>query len=139
MRNVRNPTQVEMDTLLINGAMIQGEEQIVRLIERYGLETVTACMEMAIDAGEKAARAEIAKMPDGVYPGEAGTDWDGQTDKPIWVRLKMTIHAIILTLSPVAAILWAMFLFDTLPNIQQAVGGIGVIIGVMVVLLNSGK
>ena len=54
-------------------------------------------------------------------------------------RLKMSIHAIILTLSPVAAILWAMFLFNTLPNVQQAVGGIGVIIGVMVVLLNSGR
>ena len=54
-------------------------------------------------------------------------------------RLKMSIHAIILTLSPVAAILWALFLFNTLPNIQQAIGGGGVIIGVMVVLLNSGK
>lgn len=54
-------------------------------------------------------------------------------------RLKMSIHAIILTLSPVAAILWALFLFNTLPNFQQAVGGVGVIIGVMVVLLNSGK
>ena len=54
-------------------------------------------------------------------------------------RLKMSIHAIILTLSPVAAILWALFLFDTLPNIQQGIGGVGVIIGVMVVLLNSGK
>jgi drug/metabolite transporter (DMT)-like permease len=54
-------------------------------------------------------------------------------------RLKLSIHAIILTLSPVAAILWALFLFDTLPNIQQAIGGAGVIIGVMVVLLNSGK
>jgi drug/metabolite transporter (DMT)-like permease len=54
-------------------------------------------------------------------------------------RLKLSIHAIILTLSPVAAILWALYLFDTLPNIQQAIGGVGVIIGVMVVLLNSGK
>ena len=52
-------------------------------------------------------------------------------------RLKISIHAIILTLSPVAAILWSLFLFDTLPNLQQAVGGVGVIIGVMVVLLNS--
>ena len=54
-------------------------------------------------------------------------------------RLKMSIHAIILTLSPVAAILWALLLFDTLPNLQQAIGGLGVIIGVMVVLLNSWK
>lgn len=91
LRNVRNPTQVDMDTMLINGAFAQGEEQIVRLIDKYGLKMVRACMEEIIDAGERAARAEIAKMPDGVYYGEAGTDWDGQTDKPIWVRVKATI------------------------------------------------
>jgi N-methylhydantoinase B len=92
LRNVRNPTQVEMDTMLINGACVQGEQEIVRLVDKYGLDTVKACMEEIIDAGERAARAEIAKMPDGVYYGEAGTDWDGQTDKPIWVRVKVTIE-----------------------------------------------
>ncbi len=91
LRNVRNPTQVDMDTMLINGAFAQGEEQIVRLIDKYGLKLVRACMQKIIDAGERAARAEIAKMPDGVYYGEAGTDWDGQTDKPIWVRVQTTI------------------------------------------------
>jgi drug/metabolite transporter (DMT)-like permease len=54
-------------------------------------------------------------------------------------RLRMSIHAIILTLSPVASILWSLALFDTLPTFQQAVGGVGVIIGVMVVLLNSDR
>ncbi len=92
LRNVRNPTQVDMDTMLINGAFEQGEEQIVRLVDRYGLDTVKSCMKEIIEAGEKAARAELARMPDGVYHGEAGTDWDGQTDKPIWVRTKMTVE-----------------------------------------------
>jgi N-methylhydantoinase B len=81
-----------MDTMLINGACAQGEQEIVRLVDKYGLDTVKACMEEIIDAGERAARSEIAKMPDGVYYGEAGTDWDGQTDKPIWVRVKVTIE-----------------------------------------------
>ncbi len=91
LRNVRNPTQVDMDTMLINGAMAQAEEQISRLVSKYGREAVKTCMKLMVVAGEKAARAEITKMPDGVYYGEAGTDWDGQTDKPIWVRVKMTI------------------------------------------------
>lgn len=89
LRNVRNPTQVEMDAMLVNGTLAQAEQQIVRLCDKYGLDTVKACMKKMIDAGERAARAEIAKMPDGVYYGAAGTDWDGQTDKPIWVRLKV--------------------------------------------------
>ena len=50
-------------------------------------------------------------------------------------RLKMSIHAIVLALSPVAAVLWALFLFNTFPNQQQFIGGIAVISGVLVVLL----
>lgn len=46
-------------------------------------------------------------------------------------RLKMSIHAIVLALSPVAAILWALLLFDTLPNLQQLIGGFAVISGVL--------
>ena len=51
-------------------------------------------------------------------------------------RLKVSIHAIILALSPVAAILWSLLLFDTFPNHQQFLGGIAVIAGVLLVLLN---
>ena len=50
-------------------------------------------------------------------------------------RMTMTIHSIVLTLSPVAAILWALLLFDTMPTIQQFVGGVGVIAGVFLVTI----
>jgi drug/metabolite transporter (DMT)-like permease len=42
-------------------------------------------------------------------------------------RMTMSIHSIVLTLSPVAAILWAFLLFETMPTVQQLVGGVGVI------------
>jgi N-methylhydantoinase B len=90
LRNVRNPKQVAMDNMLINGAMKLAEAEIVRLCDKYGAETVKACMREIQDAGEKAARAEIAKMKDGVHYGESCTDWDGTTDKPIWIRCKLT-------------------------------------------------
>ena len=32
-------------------------------------------------------------------------------------RLKLSMHAIVLTLSPVAAILWSYFLFNTFPHL----------------------
>jgi drug/metabolite transporter (DMT)-like permease len=50
-------------------------------------------------------------------------------------RLKMSIHAIVLALSPVAAIGWALLLFDTFPNAQQLIGGAAVIAGVLLVVL----
>jgi len=50
-------------------------------------------------------------------------------------RLKMSIHSIVLTLSPVAAICWSMLLFDTFPTPQQLLGGAAVILGVLLVSL----
>jgi drug/metabolite transporter (DMT)-like permease len=50
-------------------------------------------------------------------------------------RMQMSIHTIVLTLSPVAAVLWAFILFDTVPTAQQLIGGIGVILGVFMVTL----
>ena len=50
-------------------------------------------------------------------------------------RMTMSIHSIVLTLSPVVAILLAFFLFDTMPTTQQLIGGAGVIIGVFMVTL----
>lgn len=48
-------------------------------------------------------------------------------------RLRMSFHAIILTLSPVITILWSMLLFDTRPTVQALLGGSAVISGVAIV------
>lgn len=97
-RNVRNPDLVEMDVMLVNGAMAQGEIEVGRLIDKYGLETVQACMGEMIGRAERAMRAEIAAIPDGVYRAEASTDWDGHVDQPITVRVTMTVAGESLTL-----------------------------------------
>lgn len=54
-------------------------------------------------------------------------------------RLKLTIHTIILTVSPVAAIIWSLFLFRTFPSPQELLGGGAVLIGVLVVTLQSAR
>lgn len=93
LRNVRNPAEVDMDTQLINGCMVLAEEQVVALCDKYGVNTIKACMDEIVAAGERAMRSEIEKIPDGTYYGEAATDWDGKTDKPIWVRVNVTVKA----------------------------------------------
>jgi O-acetylserine/cysteine efflux transporter len=50
-------------------------------------------------------------------------------------RMQMSIHAIVLTLSPVAAVLWTVFLFGTTPTGRQILGGCGVIVGVLMAIL----
>lgn len=90
-RNVRNSKQVDMDVMLIDGALAQAEKQIGKLVDKYGLGTVKACMSEIMAAGERAARAEILQMKRGTFSGESATDWDGTTDKPVWVRVDMTV------------------------------------------------
>jgi drug/metabolite transporter (DMT)-like permease len=51
-------------------------------------------------------------------------------------RLKMSIHSLVLTLSPVLAICWSVALFDTFPTPQQLAGGAAVILGVLLVTVS---
>jgi O-acetylserine/cysteine efflux transporter len=46
-------------------------------------------------------------------------------------RLNLSLHAIILTLSPIATIAWTLLLFGVWPTLQQLIGGVVVIVGVM--------
>ena len=51
-------------------------------------------------------------------------------------KLKLTVHTIILTLSPVIAVLWALALFDSHLTSQQIFGGLLVLAGVLAVGLS---
>ena len=92
LRNCRNSRGVHADCMLIYGSIRQAEKSICELVDKYGLDTVKKCCQEMVRAGEKAMRREIRKFPEGVYTGEAAVDWDGTTpDKPVWVRVKLTI------------------------------------------------
>jgi drug/metabolite transporter (DMT)-like permease len=50
-------------------------------------------------------------------------------------RLKLSHHSLILTLSPVVAIIWTLLLFGVSPTIQQLMGGVAVLAGVLMVTM----
>jgi drug/metabolite transporter (DMT)-like permease len=50
-------------------------------------------------------------------------------------RLNITIHSLVLTFSPVVAILWSLLLFGEWPNAQELLGGAAVVAGIAVVTL----
>ncbi len=54
-------------------------------------------------------------------------------------RLNLSLHTIILTLSPVFAIGWTLLLFGVWPTLQQFIGGTAVIIGVMMTVGQIGS
>lgn len=52
-------------------------------------------------------------------------------------QLTMSVHSVVLTLSPVTAVLWSLLFFDIVPSWQQLLGGTAVILGVLVVTIRS--
>jgi drug/metabolite transporter (DMT)-like permease len=51
--------------------------------------------------------------------------------------LTMSMHTIVMTLSPVIAVIWSLFLFEAPFTWQQAVGGVGILAGVVMVTLKQ--
>jgi N-methylhydantoinase B len=92
LNNVRWPDIVAMDNLAMMGATKRGEESLIGLCRKMGRETVRACVQTLLDSSEQAMRREISAIPDGTYYGEDACDWDGTTDRPVWVRVNLTIR-----------------------------------------------
>ena len=91
--NIRTPAAVWSDNKLIYGSIQRMERDIGGLIDKYGLDTLKACTREMIRRDERATRKQIAGIPDGVYCGESACDWDGSVpDRPVWVRVKLTVH-----------------------------------------------
>lgn len=97
--NVRWPVEVKIDTDAMIATGKFAENRIVELLKRYGRDTVIDAIHQMMDRTEKAVRAEISAMPDGVYTGESSTDDDGTIlDEPVTVRVDVTIKGDEITL-----------------------------------------
>ncbi|MBI3089243.1 MAG: hydantoinase B/oxoprolinase family protein [Candidatus Tectomicrobia bacterium] len=97
--NVRWPQGIRVDNYSMIASTAVCEKRLVAMLEKYGKETVKACVDEMIARTERAVRNEIRKIPDGVYYGESATDDDGTVlDEPVWVRLEVIIKGDRLTL-----------------------------------------
>src|SRR5262249_25303039 len=75
------------------GAWCQlGVRRFGELITRYGRGTVDACIEAVWDATDRAVRAFVAKIPDGIYEAESFLDNDGRDlDRKLRIKVKVAI------------------------------------------------
>jgi N-methylhydantoinase B len=90
--NVRYTDAMRIDCQSMIATTHFAEQRALALVERYGRDTVMACIDQMIERTERAVRAEIASIPDGTYSGEAATDDDGTTlDEPVWIRVDVTV------------------------------------------------
>ncbi len=58
-------------------AVTIAERRLMHILERYGVDTVRACMGILLDRAEARMRAEISEMPDGEYFGATMIEDDG--------------------------------------------------------------
>lgn len=91
--NIRLPKVVLGDMEAQIAASRIGAQRHLELIERYGLDVVTAATEDMFDASERLLRAAIAKLPDGEY--SATTYIDGYQDDPDPARRDLPIKVTI--------------------------------------------
>ena len=90
--NVRLPENVRVDVQSLVAATQLCEDRMVALLDRYGRETVLACVQQMKDRSERAIREAIRQIPDGTYFGESATDNDGvELDTPVWIRCEVTV------------------------------------------------
>jgi N-methylhydantoinase B len=91
LKNLRGSTMVRADNMLVYGSMKQIEKRIIGLLKEYGKDTVMAALDELIDRAREAVKKVISKWPSGTYYAERAADWDGTTDRPVWVRLALTV------------------------------------------------
>ena len=89
--NVRLPQMALGDLHAGMAAVKIGERGVQELCRRYGADALAAATATLLDQGERLSRAEIARMPDGVYEAEDVIDGDGITDDEIPIRVKVTV------------------------------------------------
>ena len=91
LANIRSPRQSTGDFRAQIAASLLGQKRMAEILTRFGAESVEIFVDELIEYTERWARAEISKLPDGVYEAEALLDDDGVSDRPIRLVLKVQI------------------------------------------------
>ncbi len=90
--NSRAPEQVWGDIQAQMAGCHFGKKQVVELLEKYGVETINACIKEMYDHSERITRLAIEQIPDGTWTAEDYIDSNGiDLDKPIKTKVTVTI------------------------------------------------
>ncbi len=91
--NTRAPGDVEGDLHAQAEATKVAEREILRLVERYGKDTVLAAFAEVQDYVERLTRRRVSELPDGTWETEDYIDGDPSAEEGlIPIKVKMTIQ-----------------------------------------------
>jgi N-methylhydantoinase B len=89
LSNIRVADQRIGDIKAQAAALTVGERRFTALLDRYGPDTVNACIQELRQRAEQQMRAKIATIPDGDYHGRAYVDSDGVVDEPLEIDMRI--------------------------------------------------
>jgi N-methylhydantoinase B len=89
--NVRLPDSTLGDMHAGVAACRIGGNRILELIGKYGQDVVLTAMDDLLDYGERMTRAELARLPRGVFEAEDVIEEDGLGNGPFVIKVKVTI------------------------------------------------
>jgi N-methylhydantoinase B len=81
--NSRVPKMVAGDINAEVAGVRTGAAGLLRVVERYGLETFRECVERMFDHGEAVVRDYFSQIPDGRYVGQGVMDDNGLSDEQV--------------------------------------------------------
>ncbi|MEA2319378.1 MAG: N-methylhydantoinase [Solirubrobacteraceae bacterium] len=88
--NIRVPRQTVADVRSQIAALSIGATDVLRLVGRYGTDTVLAATAELVASSERRMRANIATLPEGTFTAEDIVDGDGLDDEPLPIRVAVT-------------------------------------------------
>lgn len=90
LRASRLPANLGLDLKAMIAANSHARKGVLRLIDRYGVEVVTAVMAGMLDRSEAAVRERVAGLPDGTFRARTYFDSDGRSDALTRVQVELT-------------------------------------------------
>ncbi len=91
LRSVRTPEERKGDLDAQMGACRVGEQRVLELAAKYGMQSLAAWGEELLDYSERLVRAELQKMPAGIFDADDWLDDDGVNDNPIRIAVRLRI------------------------------------------------
>jgi N-methylhydantoinase B len=89
--NVRYPDLFEGDLMAQAAAASVAAGRLSALLERYGLATITGCVEELLSITDVRMREFVDSIPDGSYEGRSMIENDGRCSGPLEIRARVEI------------------------------------------------
>ena len=90
--NIRLPDYVWGDMEAQMASLRIGEKGLIELLDRWGPQTIGACIDALLDYSERLMRVGIRRIPNGRYRFADRLDDDGVSDKPVDIRVELTVE-----------------------------------------------